>query len=323
MHLSLSALSHPGLQRRVRALVLLSGAGLVLPWASRFEAGLPPALGWLLDLAVHWQWFFLAGLLVALPLLMSMAPRWAIALLLLPLPWLSGLPAAPGRAADGAVLIVAGANVHVGNPRPERLVEWVTRTAPDIVAVFEVSDDYAGRLDLEAAYPYRVVRPRWDPFGVALLSRHPLKSLMVVDDPGATPRIEAVLDWNGTEVTVVAFHPMPPISAEEHAQRNRALAEIARRLGGRPTIVIGDFNATPWSSAFAVPRREGFARVGGLRPTWPAAGQGVAGLPIDQILVSRHWAAVGHAVGPDIGSDHLPVVATVTPVGQGANGEGR
>ncbi|AKU11271.1 hypothetical protein AzCIB_1366 [Azoarcus sp. CIB] len=313
MRTHLSILRHGGLQRRAKALAALCVAGLLLPLASAFENHLPGALAWGLDLAVHWQWFFLAGLVLALPMLAFAHRRWVMAAALVPLPWLTATPAAVrgGEGVDG--LVVAAANVHLDNESPERLARWVGETKPEVLAILEISDTFAQRLGLDDAYPHRVVRPRWDPFGIALLSRHPIVRHAVVEEGGATPRIEAVVDWNGTEVTVVAFHPMPPISAADHLLRNQLLADITARYADRPTIVMGDFNATPWSSAFGAPRRHGFMLAGGLQATWPAPLRGVIGLPIDHVMVSRHWSVIDHVVGPDLGSDHLPTLATVSP----------
>lgn len=315
MRMHLSILRRGGVQRRAKALAALCLAGLLLPLVSAFETSWPDTLAWGLDLAVHWQWFFLVGLILALPVLAFGHRRWVMVAALVPLPWLTAMPATVRGTVGGDGLVVAAANVHVDNESPDRLVRWVGATQPDVLAILEISDTFVQRLGLDDAYPHQLVRPRWDPFGIALLSRHPIVRHAVVDGGGATPRIEAVIDWNGTEVTVVAVHPMPPISAADQVRRDQVLADITARYADHPTIVTGDFNATPWSSAFRVPRRHGFTLTGGLQATWPASLRGLIGLPIDHVMVSRHWTATDHAVGPDLGSDHLPVLATLSPTG--------
>jgi endonuclease/exonuclease/phosphatase (EEP) superfamily protein YafD len=306
-----SLLRHPGLLRRTKVLGGLCALGLLLPFVAQLDLALPDTVAWLFDLAVHWQWLYVAGLIVSLCLLVPADRRWVGVALLLPTPWLAGMPAAPDHAAEGPQLRVAGANVHLGNFDPAPLADWVGRARPDILVVLEVTDAFADTLSLTDAYPHHVVRPRSDPFGIALLSRLPVKSYALIDGIDDVPRVEAVIEWQGTEITVVAFHPMPPISANDHKQRNEVLSEMTHRLSEAPTLIIGDFNATPWSSAFAAPARNGFTRASGLKPTWPAAWSGMAGLPIDQVVVSRHWVVAEHAVGPNINSDHLPVAATV------------
>lgn len=98
---------------------------------------------------------------------------------------------------------------------------------------------------------------------------------------------------------------MPPIAPEHHAARNNKPKEIVEesKQQGLPTIIAGDFNATPWSSAFA---DIDYKRATGLQPTWPMR---YFGIPVDQVLVSEHWQVAQSKAGPDIGSDHLPIIA--------------
>ncbi len=48
----------------------------------------------------------------------------------------------------------------------------------------------------------------------------------------------------------------------------------------------------------------------GLARSWPAQFAPV-GIRIDHCLLSRHWNAWSTSIGPDLGSDHLPLVADV------------
>ena len=68
---------------------------------------------------------------------------------------------------------------------------------------------------LAAHYPHRLALPQPDPFGLAILSRHPLADAQVLQ-PGTdldTLRLRATLLWNGQPVHLSALHPMPPISS--------------------------------------------------------------------------------------------------------------
>jgi endonuclease/exonuclease/phosphatase (EEP) superfamily protein YafD len=89
---------------------------------------------------------------------------------------------------------------------------------------------------------------------------------------------------------------------------------------GRPgTIVLGDFNLTPWSPRF----RDALAR-SGLTPAgdyrlWPRTFPAMpaarllfflsGGIPIDHVLVSGDLGVSRVVRGPFIGSDHYPVYA--------------
>jgi endonuclease/exonuclease/phosphatase (EEP) superfamily protein YafD len=97
--------------------------------------------------------------------------------------------------------------------------------------------------------------------------------------------------------------------------RNVKLAALVKRATASaiPTVLAGDLNATPWSSAFSGLAQLGLRRASGFTATWPAVLQGVLGPPNDQALVTQHWAVVARQVGPLLGSDHLPVLVRLVP----------
>jgi vancomycin resistance protein VanJ len=92
---------------------------------------------------------------------------------------------------------------------------------------------------------------------------------------------------------------------------HRQAAAFAAQAG-TPHIVLGDFNAPPesviyrsrwggWTNAFS---RVGFG-IGGTRLNgWIRA-------RIDHVLVDDAWEVVDARMGEDVGSDHLPMIATV------------
>lgn len=294
--------------RRARVLALLCAAGLLLPWLARLLAEFEGRLPWLLDLGAHWQWLYAAGLLLCGALAALRQPRWLLALPFAALPWLSAAPRAPASTADTApTLGIAIANVQHANPQPQPLLDWIAATRPDLVIVLEASTALAPKLAALPGYPHQRIEPADDPFGIAVLSRFPLTAVGVQHDEFGIARIEAQFEWQGHCVDLVAWHPMPPLSPAYRQARDRRLRELAARAHGGPRIVTGDLNASPWSSAFAGLDDLGLRRASGLAPTWPSAGRGVVGIPIDQVLVSRHWAVRAAERGPDIGSDHYPL----------------
>lgn len=302
--------------KRARWLAVVSLVGLMSPLLSGLFTGSSGTIAWLVDLMSHWQWLYLASLFLACFILMLETPRWGLALLAAPLPWVTAGEQVPISAPDPStrVLSVVSANVHFGNTDAVPLTRWLSNTSPDVVVLHEISPAYAQQLQAYANYPFKQLAPANDPFGLAILSRFPLTNIESVTDEGGITHVKALLDWNGHPVTLIAWHPMPPLSPEYHHARNvqlRALAETARR-DGTPTILAGDLNATPWSNAFNGIGQMGLRRATGLAPTWPPAGLGLLGIPIDHVLISPHWQAVDRSRGPDIGSDHLPVVARIT-----------
>jgi endonuclease/exonuclease/phosphatase (EEP) superfamily protein YafD len=297
------------LSRLGLALVAVALAGLVTPGPSRlFGDG---TLGWAIDLATHWVWLWLplgaAGLLLA-------RWRWPVrsvvagAMALLPWWWLP--PALPSTAA-APQLRVAAANVHLSNRDPAPLLAWAAAVQADVVAVLELTPPYAAALSSSRpGWPHQHLRPRLDSFGIGLLSRWPLRDVREVAGPGDIPQLHALVDTPDGVVEVIALHPMPPVDARWHDLRNRTFAAVAPR-GPAPALLLGDFNATPWSNAAPLLAAGGWRWAGGVRPTWPNVPAAAWGIPIDAVWAHGPWELVEHAVGPPIGSDHRPVLAAL------------
>ncbi len=292
-------------------MALLCLLGLLLPPLSHLLTDSAGALAWLIDLASHWQWLFLAGLVVFAGLASWRDKRWTVLLLALPLPWLTASARAPAGDPQAPVFTLASANVNLHSRDTGALAAWLARVQPDAVVLLEVSPAYATGLRVLSDYPFQRIVAQDSPFGIALLSRYPLQHARVIEDAQGIAHIEAQLQWQGQSVEVVALHPMPPLSPHYHSARNAKLRAFASQAAAsdRPMVLAGDLNATPWSSAFSGLAQLGLRRASGLAATWPAALHGWTGIPIDQVLVSRHWAVVASEVGPQLGSDHLPVLA--------------
>jgi len=295
---------------RARLLALLAILGLLSPVLSHPLADAGGAASWLIDLASHWQWLFLLLLVLSSLLLAVLDRRWAIVALAAPLPLLTASPAAPSgvRTADG--LVVASANIQYRNPDAREMVAWLRMEKVDLAVVLEVARAHVRELEAMADYPHRRIVPDEGPFGIAVLSRHPLAEVKVIEGAAGIPRIEAVVQLARDRVRLIALHPMPPLRTEDHFARNRTLRALAdaAAASGEPSILAGDLNATPWSSAFAGLSDRGLRRASGLAPTWPAVAAGLMGIPIDHVLVTRQWQVVASGRGPNLGSDHLPVL---------------
>lgn len=270
------------------------------------------ALLWLLDLAAHWQWLF-AILLVVLCAVIGLAAHrdrrwWAlIPLAALPL-WTASpvLPDASGKATPELTVVVA--NVHAGNRDPRPLLDWLATAPADVVVLLELSPAYADALARAAPdYPHRELLPDDSPFGIGLLSRRPLAGFETHASADDIPFLLAMLDTPQGQARLIAVHPMPPLQPHWRHERDLLLEVAARDSRELPTLVVGDLNATPWSTALLSPRTRDLRRSTGFAPTWRPFGGRWFGLPIDHVLASPHWQRVHAERGPDIGSDHLPV----------------
>lgn len=306
---------HLWLARRARVIVVLCALGMILPWISRGLAGRDDRLAWAVDLAAHWQWLYLVGLVVGTLIAASLQRRWFFALLLMPLPWLSAAPRLPADEGAHADFVVASANVYLDTRDPAALIAWLATVNADLVVLLEVSPSYAEALASWPGHPHRHMEAADDPFGMAVLSRHPMHATTLRDADGIA-RIEARVEAGVACVELIAVHPMPPLSPRFHAARDELLSGLADRTseGKLPLLVVGDLNATPWSSAFAGLASRGLQHTSNLRPTWPSAGGGWFGIPIDHVLASRHWRVRSSDIGPDLGSDHRPLLTRLVPI---------
>lgn len=284
-------------------------------------------LHWTAELTTHFRVQLAVGAsgLVALAAV-ARQPFWAIAALLLGIaqavPVLDSLrDASPVEttADAGPPLRVLLANVLTRNRAHERLLAFVREEDPDIVGLLEVDRHWIAALEpLRASHPYRIEHPRSNNFGIAMYSRIPFETIALrpLGHPGLMA-VVAELRFDDEPLALALAHPVPPVSGTNARLRNLQLDRLAEWRGefeGHPFILIGDLNATPWSPRFAqLERRSGLrnaARGHGYFPTWETEAPHLA-LPLDHCLLSSGLRAVAFATGPDIGSDHRPVLVDI------------
>lgn len=217
---------------------------------------------------------------------------------------------------------------------PEDLIAYINAENPDIMALIELSPDNAAVIDdtLSALYPHRVVVGD-GVGGKALLSRYPIiqsESFTLRTD---RPNIEAMLQTPSGPMTVFVAHPPSPdftrsLNFYAPDPDNRAEIDmlLARADATPPTLLLGDFNITDQSAAYASIRQAGytdsFREVGfGFGTTYHQHALGVGGgryiwlwrdpaiVRIDYIWHSDHFRTLTAQVGPNLRSDHRPVSA--------------
>ncbi|MBT8107073.1 MAG: endonuclease/exonuclease/phosphatase family protein [Gammaproteobacteria bacterium] len=230
-------------------------------------------------------------------------------------PWYTDAPPEMGA----SELTLLNANVHARNGAHQKLLDLIAAEQPDLVVLQEVTPEWAKSLQhLAADYPHRLVEPRDGSFGIALLSRYPLSSSVSIDSgPGSPPILVATVNVDGVEIAVIGVHPVIPLPQRNFEARNAQLQRIGRLLqkSQNPRILIGDLNVTMWdlhyesleNRTWLRNARRGF----GVVPTWPTF-LPFAMIPIDHVLVSEDLGVVDVRTGPRIGSDHLPLIVTLT-----------
>ena len=251
-------------------------------------------------------------------------PALAVNVLLIVPFWLPSYPTTAAAAPQtSAPLRVMAMNISTSNAGYAEVVVRIRTENPDIVYLSEVRADLVALLQAElgASYPVQYAEPSRHTLGVAILARDPNVQVQTVgfgDDVGRMRRryLRADFDWHGTPVTLAGIHPLPPMRGGWADSRDReidAMAQLAREIE-RPFILVGDFNAAPWSQPMqALTRKTDLTYTGGfagILPTWfvgPPALKYLLGAPLDHMLVSPDWREIDYQRLPDIRSDHVPV----------------
>ena len=261
----------------------------------------------------------LAAVLVALALALGadVARTW----------WDSAQATARGDMVDGdsdgdTAVRVVFSNLSLRNDDTGKLVAWLKVSEPDVVVATEASPRHVRQLaEAMAEYPFRMLEPREHPFGMVVYSRYPLAGEAVTElaglaggtPPARVPIMVAVdVETPAGLLHVAGFHLYPPMTPRRFAWRNEQLATAGEVLAevDAPKIVVGDFNATPWSARLRTFRTENDLSGFNTRATWPVW-FGFAGIPIDHAFVSRDLRILEIEIGPDIGSDHRPLLVDV------------
>lgn len=236
----------------------------------------------------------------------------------------------PRSVADAGVLRIATFNVWGINPTPHRIAPYLDACGADIAVLIELRPPLAALLADPVAWSFAPVAtaPRDDFYGVGIYVRRDAASrgivvsdgradILVADDPKRRPSVTATVTWAGRQATLIGVHPPPPKGARMTIERDRALQAAGARLAasGRPGILCGDINAAPWSTARRAVGRTAplhdASQGHGYAGTWPTVLPTSLGIPIDVCLIDASLSAVAYTVGPRLGSDHRPVVATL------------
>lgn len=282
---------------------------------------------WFLDITASFRIQYTAGLLLlALAGLIGLQRRIHVAWLL-PALLVNALLLGPfflplARAADPPTdpLRVLTSNILAYNQTPQAVIDYLRVADADIILLSEIQPDMLVRVTqaLSKQYPYLHDAAQQGTFGIALFSRYPLRTAQTHRlGINRHPSIQATIAWQERQITLYGAHPFPPLGADGTFRRDSELAAIQALIAQEtgPVIFLGDLNATPWSASMRQLVNTTDLRYAahgyGIRPTFPTWGYGslLVGVPLDHVLVSPEWQVTAYRLGPDVGSDHYPVLA--------------
>lgn len=231
------------------------------------------------------------------------------------------LPEVAARAtvaqAHGEGIRVVFLNAWLKNPRPEIAARWLLAQKADVVVLTEVTPGSVIRSTLSNAYPHvttcmtggsghcsTIIMTRSAPIMKGGLATGN------ADNRKALSGVWAKVDAPGGPVTVLGLHLDHPMPLGTGRDEMTAVRRFMEGVDRRRTIVVGDLNRTPWS--YALKGFDGMIampRVTRMLPSWPANGVVPAFLPIDHLYAGTSLGARAIHTGPEVGSDHLPLVA--------------
>lgn len=291
------------------------------------------------------RWIAALPLLVLLPL-----AAWRSRFSLIPLllgalvvfgPLLGfNLPLGGSAALGGATLRVITCNVEGGKHDSAALIALIRDASADVVALQE----YPADLKLNLPPGWQMVQER----GLAVLSRFPLQrgiTTQVYNPPNPWPSTNLLhcivktpggdLNFCSLQLPTPRFDLLPLLDRHTlinparkgqllagTVYRRRASQEVRASLSGLsgPTIIAGDFNMPVDSTIYRQVWNgygNAFSRSGfGYGWTQRARSKKLTtiGIRIDHILAGPGLEVRTCTVGPDVGSDHLPLIADVEMV---------
>jgi len=241
----------------------------------------------------------------------------------------------PDRGPDApGTITVLNANVGNGFAPDARLVQAVVASGADLVALEELNARQAATVSaaLQDRYPHQATFG--DSYeGKGLFSRWPLAGAVQLHLIAGRPDVRATLTLGQQEVTIILAHPRPPKVRREGIVFDRQSVRQVLGLGSlalasAPAIMMGDFNMSPRHPIY---RRFLGA---GLIDAVAARGDDIGmatfpirfgdawqrGMPVRRLRVPpvMRFDYIWHTpefvtehawIGPDTGSDHLPVMA--------------
>jgi endonuclease/exonuclease/phosphatase (EEP) superfamily protein YafD len=242
-------------------------------------------------------------------------------------------------AGDEASVTVLSWNTLGEVPDSSMIAELALAHGADVVVLPETTDPIGEEVAIamrEGGSPMWVHTQEYDDISKArsttLLISPDLGEYQVVSaefpgPPGNTNTLPSVVadPVDGDGPRIVAVHAVAPIRWEFRNWRSD-LDWLAEQCAGENVIMAGDFNATVDHFAgrgidggdLGRCRDAAVSDGAGANGTWPTDLPQLLGSPIDHVLATPDWRVDAFRVlddYDDAGSDHRPVVATLSPAG--------
>lgn len=224
----------------------------------------------------------------------------------------------PAEAKNSHTFSLLVVNVWMKNKQVTDFLDMVETADPDMVLAMETNQWWTERLSpLQEAYPFQVVYPLDNTYGMALYSKLPLQQTQLKFlSHKDVPSIHTTVSISGNAYfRLHAMHPVPPKPSKHPdnvGQQEVELLKVGKMVQQRqlPTVVAGDLNDVAWSKTsrlFGTQSMLGDVRIGrGLFHSFDAKSF-IMRWPLDHIYVSNEFKVVRLQRLPKFGSDHFPI----------------
>ena len=203
-------------------------------------------------------------------------------------------------------------NLLSSNTDIDLVKKYILEEDPDALVLMELTPAWEAQLNtITINSKYKKLVARTDNFGIAILTKYPMKSSVEYFAESTKPSIVADLKIENEKLTLVATYPVHPLGQDAFESRNQQLLSIIKNKDrfSKHMVIAGDFNTSSFSNHFRKLTSGDLkdSRIGfGLLPTWPAD-YPLLQTTLDHILVSEQIKVIERSTGPSIGSDHLPI----------------
>ena len=219
---------------------------------------------------------------------------------------------------EGDSLQILTVNVRQKNDQYDELIKLQKEVRPDVILLTEVDNLWVKHIDaFEQIYPYSILVPQDNTFGMALYSQYPFENprinFLLQKD---VPSIHTNINFKGKVIQFLGLHPRPPAPSNRSELKEIELIKAAdiTNYNSLPSIVGGDLNDVGWSKTI-----QKFKRISGLLD--PRIGRGflntynalipIGRVPLDHFMLSKHFKIRKIKRLHKIGSDHFPLLLEV------------
>ena len=217
--------------------------------------------------------------------------------------------------ATSPTIKILNINLYVANTDYQKAFSLIDESDADLIVLEEFDKTWRRELkDISKKYPFSIVSSWKNGWGIGVFSRTPfIKTETGPIGSSPIPYVLGKINLVNQQFTLIGTHLQDPMTDVRTDVRNRqltSLSKLVQKTEG-PVIVLADLNITPWSPYFKdFLKQAGLknSRHGlGIKPTWPTHFFPLL-IPIDHCLASQEINVQSLRTGPNIGSDHYPVI---------------